>query len=99
MATSKIFLILLSTGEAFIVDLRKGHAGRFELYDQHEGDDQRCVSCWYKAISLTWWIPTVLQRSLWSVLTPQADTFSLEHQTAPSLSSIAGLKQFVTLAS
>ncbi|KAF9652158.1 WD40 repeat-like protein [Thelephora ganbajun] len=37
----KILLILLSTGEAFIVDLRKGHAGRFELYDQHEGDDQR----------------------------------------------------------
>lgn len=36
-------MILLSTGEAFIVDLRKGHAGRFELYDQHEGDDQRCV--------------------------------------------------------
>lgn len=41
MTTSKIILILLSTGEAFIVDLRKGHAGRFELYDQHEGDDQR----------------------------------------------------------
>ena len=43
MTTSKIILILLSTGEAFIVDLRKGNAGRFELYDQHEGDDQRCV--------------------------------------------------------
>lgn len=43
MIISKILLILLSTGEAFIVDLRKGHAGRFELYDQHEGDDQRCV--------------------------------------------------------
>jgi hypothetical protein len=43
MTTSKILLILLSTGEAFIVDLRKGHAGRFELYDQREGDDQRCV--------------------------------------------------------
>lgn len=44
MTTSKILLMLLSTGEAFIVDLRKGHGGRFELYDQHEGDDQRCVS-------------------------------------------------------
>ena len=43
MVISKILPILLSTGEAFIVDLRRGHAGRFELYDQHEGNDQRCV--------------------------------------------------------
>jgi hypothetical protein len=54
MIISKILLILLSTGEAFIVDLRKGHAGRFELYDQHEGDDQRCVFALGEAVLLIW---------------------------------------------
>ena len=53
MTVSKILLMLLSTGEAFIVDLRKGHAGRFELYDQHERDDQRCVSILSWVVLLT----------------------------------------------
>lgn len=43
--TSRIILALLSTGEAYIVDLRSTHRGRFELCDEDEGDERaRCVA-------------------------------------------------------
>jgi COMPASS component SWD1 len=38
---SQILLVLLSTGEAYIVDLRKDHKGRFELCDFQEEDDRQ----------------------------------------------------------
>ena len=42
--SSRIVLALLSTGEAYIVDLRGAHRGRFELCDEDEGDERaRCV--------------------------------------------------------
>lgn len=42
--SSQIILALLSTGEAYIVDLRNAHRGRFELCDEDEGDERaRCV--------------------------------------------------------
>ncbi|KAN0097836.1 WD40-repeat-containing domain protein [Tylopilus felleus] len=37
---SCIILALLSTGEAYIVDLRSSHRGRFELCDEDEGDER-----------------------------------------------------------
>ncbi|KAF8556293.1 WD40 repeat-like protein [Imleria badia] len=37
---SRIILALLSTGEAYIVDLRSTHRGRFELCDEDEGDER-----------------------------------------------------------
>lgn len=37
---SRIILALLSTGEAYIVDLRIAHRGRFELCDEDEGDER-----------------------------------------------------------
>ncbi|KAG9317101.1 WD40 repeat-like protein [Chiua virens] len=38
--SSRIILALLSTGEAFIVDSRSVHRGRFELCDEDEGDER-----------------------------------------------------------
>lgn len=38
--SSRIILALLSTGEAYIVDLRSIHRGRFELCDEDEGDER-----------------------------------------------------------
>ena len=38
---SQILLVLLSTGEAYIVDLRKDYKGRFELCDFQEEDDRQ----------------------------------------------------------
>ena len=38
--SSRIILALLSTGEAYIVDLRTTHRGRFELCDEDEGDER-----------------------------------------------------------
>lgn len=38
--SSCIILALLSTGEAYIVDLRSSHRGRFELCDEDEGDER-----------------------------------------------------------
>ncbi|KAH0839567.1 WD40-repeat-containing domain protein [Lanmaoa asiatica] len=37
---SRIILALLSTGEAYIVDSRSTHRGRFELCDEDEGDER-----------------------------------------------------------
>ena len=44
--TSQILLVLLSVGEAYIVDLRKAHRGRMELCEPDDGEEdtrQRCV--------------------------------------------------------
>ncbi|KAF8450933.1 WD40 repeat-like protein, partial [Boletus edulis BED1] len=42
---SRIILALLSTGEAYIIDLRSTHRGRFELCVEDEGDERvRCVA-------------------------------------------------------
>ena len=49
---SQILLVLLSIGEAYIVDLRKEHRGRFELFEPQDDDmdgeqgKQRCVLGW-----------------------------------------------------
>lgn len=40
---SRIVLALLSTGEAYIVDLRSSHRGRFELGGEDDGDEKRTV--------------------------------------------------------
>ncbi|KAL4075626.1 WD40 repeat-like protein [Scleroderma citrinum] len=40
---SRIILALLSTGEAYIVDLRSTHRGRFELGGEDEGDEKRPI--------------------------------------------------------
>ena len=54
----------------------------------------RC-SCLLETTSLTGPIIVVLPRSQWLALTPQVDTSSLGHPTAPSWFSIAGRKLFV----
>jgi len=48
LISSRIILALLSTGEAYIVDLRSSHRGRFELCDEDEGDERaRCVGLFH----------------------------------------------------
>ncbi|KAI6009893.1 hypothetical protein EDC04DRAFT_2871315 [Pisolithus marmoratus] len=41
---SRVVLALLGTGEAYIVDLRSSHRGRFELDGEDDGDDKRYVN-------------------------------------------------------
>lgn len=47
---SQILLVLLSTGEAYIVDLRKYHKGRFELCDFQDEDDRQRWTARHHAI-------------------------------------------------
>lgn len=45
MKDSKIILVLLSSGEAYIVDLRREYRGRYELCEvQDESDDESQMS-------------------------------------------------------
>ena len=50
--TSQILLVLLSVGEAYIVDLRKAHRGRVELCEPDDGEeDTRQRYVWLTSLS------------------------------------------------
>lgn len=42
--SSKILLVLLGSGEAYLVDLRKEHRGRYELCEVQEDSDDEAQS-------------------------------------------------------
>lgn len=52
--SSRIILSLLSTGEAYIIDLRSTYRGRFELCDEDEGDERARYGTLFQFFSAVW---------------------------------------------
>lgn len=81
MHFSQILLVHLSIGEAYIVDLRKEHRGRFELVEPQDEEDeelsrQQCVYSAYTMIHSSKRSCSLGQRSQSLDLILQADTHS-----------------------